>query len=87
MTRAEEFIDTLHAIAAANGHTATVDQVFERFLAELRQAVGSDQQRIRRNVEDLQNALAAEATQPRTGAFADLRDHARALVASWLRTP
>ena len=85
MTKTEEFINTLHVIAAANGHTATVDEVFERFLRELQESLGPDHSRIRKCVEDLQNALAAEAVPPRTGLFADLRDHARGLVADWLQ--
>jgi len=85
MTGTEEFISTLHVIAAAKGHTATVDAVFERFLRELQQSLGSDRQRIRATLEDLQRALTAEAQPTRSGPFAELQDHARHLVASWLR--
>ena len=85
MTKAEEFVNTLHVIAAASGNTAAVDAVFERFLLELRQQLGPDRQRMRRYVEDLQIALAAETTQPPSGRFAALRTHARGLVEAWLR--
>ena len=86
MTKAEEFVSTLHMIAAASGNTAAVDEVFQRFLLELKQQLGPDRQRIRRYVEDLQSALAAETVPPRAGRFADLRDHARGLVAIWLQS-
>jgi len=85
MTKADEFISTLHLIAAASSNTATVDGVFQRFLLELVQELGPDRQRIRRYVEDLQNTLSAETTPPPTGRFADLRNYARGLVAAWLR--
>src|SRR5262249_54910486 len=85
VTKAEEFVNTLHVIAAASGNTAAVDEVFQRFLLELKQQLGPDRQRIRRYVEDLQNTLAAETTPPPTPRFADLRNYARGLVAAWLR--
>lgn len=83
VTKAEKFVNTLHVIAAASGNTAAVDEVFQRFLLELKQQLGPE--RIRRHVEDLQNTLAAETTPPPTGRFADLRNHARGIVAAWLR--
>jgi len=85
VTKAEEFVNTLHVIAAASGNTAAVDQVFQRFLLELKQQLGADPQRIRRFVEDLQIALAAETTPPPGARFAALRNHARVLVEAWLR--
>ena len=85
VTQAEEFVNTLHVIAAASGNTAAVDEVFRRFLLELTQQLGPDRQRIRRYVEDLQVALAAETTPPPSARFAALRNHARGLVEAWLR--
>src|SRR5262245_41725335 len=85
MTKTEEFISTLHLIAVASGNTAAVDEVFQRFLVELRQQFGPDRERVRRSVEDLQKALATETVPPPAGQFTALRDHARGLVAGWLR--
>lgn len=90
MTPTEEFVGALHTIAASNSpidrQKDAVREVLARFLREATEALGGDKQQIRSWVEgQLQLELMKQALPPRVARFADLRDHARALVADWLR--
>src|ERR1700741_1883667 len=89
MTQTEEFIGSLHLIAASEAsledQKAAVGKVFERILRDASATLGGDQQRIRAWVERLKMELTSQALQPRADRFADLRDHARDLIADWLR--
>jgi hypothetical protein len=89
MTQMEDFIGTLHVIAAGNDpldrQKEVVRDVLARFLRDSQQALGGDQERIRRWLESVRLELDKQALLLRTDRFADLRDHARELVADWLR--
>jgi len=89
MTQTEEFIGSLHLIAAGEGslevQKAAVGQVLERSLRDASAALGGDRQRVRAWVEGLKLELMKQALPARADRFADLRDHARVLVANWLR--
>ena len=63
-----------------------VREVLARFLREATETLGGDKQRIRGWVEgQLKAELMKQELRPRADRFADLRDHARVLVADWLR--
>jgi hypothetical protein len=86
----EEFIGALHLIAASESpidrQKDAVREVLARFLREATEALGGDKQRIRGWVEgQLKVELMKQALPPRADRFADLRDHARALITDWLR--
>ena len=89
MTQTEDFIGTLHVIAASNDpldrQKEAVREVLARMLREAQQTFGGDQKRIRRWVTTLDLELTRQALQPRADRFADLRDHAHVLVAHWPR--
>jgi hypothetical protein len=89
MSKTEEFIAPLHVIAAGDDpvdhQKDAVRKVLARFLREAREPVGSDQEPIRSWLEGVKLELDKQALQPRADRFADLRDHARTLVADWLR--
>ena len=77
-------------IAASDSHIDrqkdAVRQVFARFLRDATETLGGDKERIRSWVEGpLKFELMKQALPPRADRFADLRDHARALIADWLR--
>jgi len=89
MSKTEEFIASLHVIAAGDDpldrQKDAVRKVLARFLGEARETLGSDQEPIRSWLEGVKLELDKQALQPRADRFTDLRDHARALVADWLR--
>ena len=90
MTQTEEFIGALHLIAASDSpidrQKDAVREVLARFLRDATETLGGDKERIRSWIEGpLQLELMKQAVPPRTDRFADLRDHAKALVADWLR--
>ena len=63
-----------------------VREVLARSLREATETLGGDKERIRGWVEgQLKLELMKQALPPRADRFADLREHARALVADWLR--
>jgi hypothetical protein len=89
VTQTEEFIGALHMIAASDSpidrQKDAVREVLARSLREASEALGGDKQRIRGWVEgQLKVELMKQALPPRADRFADLRDHARMLVADWL---
>jgi hypothetical protein len=89
MTQVEDFIGTLHVIAASDApldrQKEAVREVLGRMLREAQQMLGGDQNRVRSWIVNLKLELTRHPLQPRTDRFADLLDHARALVAGWLR--
>jgi hypothetical protein len=90
MTQTEEFIGALHLIAASDSpidrQKDAVREVLARFLRDAIETLGGDKKRIRSWVEGpLKLELTKQALPPRADRFADLRDHARALVDDWLR--
>jgi hypothetical protein len=89
MTQTEDFIATLHVIGAGDDpldrQKEAVQKVLARFLRDAQQTLGSDQERIRSWLEGVKLELDKQALLPRADRFADLRDHARALIADWLR--
>ena len=62
-----------------------VRQVLARLLREANEIIGGDQKRVRSWLENVNLELTRQALAPRADRFADLRDHARELVADWLR--
>ena len=60
-------------------------EVLARFLRDAQQTLGGDQERIRRWLDGVKLELDKQALLPHADRFADLRDHARELVADWLR--
>ena len=90
MTQTEEFIGALHLIAASESlidrQKNAVRDVLARFLLEASETLAGDKERIRSWVEGpLKLELTKQALPPPADRFADLRDHAKALVADWLR--
>lgn len=89
MTQTEDFIATLHVIAASGDpldrQKEAVGEVLARFLREAQRAVGGDRDRIRSLITNLKLELTKQALQSRADRFADLRDQASAVVADWLR--
>jgi hypothetical protein len=87
--KTQEFLATLHVIAAGEGleinQKAAVEKVFVRLLDEAGQAVRGDPKKIRRWLIALQGELKSPHQVFRTGRFALLRDHAQELVADWLQ--
>jgi hypothetical protein len=89
MTQMEDFIGTLHVIAASGSpidrQKEAVQKVLARFLRDAQQTLGGDQERIRSWLKGVKLELDKQALLPRADRFADLRDHAGALIADWLR--
>ena len=89
MTQTEDFIGTLHVIAASNDpldrQEEAVREVLARMLREAQQILGGDQERVRSWITNLELGLTKHTLQPHADRFAVPRDHARALVADWLR--
>jgi len=89
MTLSEDFVGSLHLIAASaaplEGQKVAAGQVLERFLRDARVALGGDRLRVRAWVEGLERELMKQAQPTSADLIANLRDHARALVADWLR--
>jgi hypothetical protein len=89
MTQTEDFIGTLHVIAAGDDpldrQKEAAREVLARFLRDAQQTLGGDQERIRRWLDGVKLELDKQPLLPRADRFADLRDHARELVADWLR--
>ena len=88
MTQTEEFVGALHVIAASDSsidnQKDAVREILARFLREASETVGGDRGRIRSWLESVRLELTRQALEPRADRFADLRDHARALIADWL---
>jgi hypothetical protein len=90
VSKTEEFIASLHVIAAGDDpidrQKDAVRKVFARLLREASEILGGNKDQVRGWVEgQLKLELMKEALPPRADRFADLRDHARALVTDWLR--
>jgi hypothetical protein len=89
LTQAEDFIGTLHVIAASDApidrQKEAVRKVLGRMLGEAQQILGGDQERVRSWITNLNLELTRQTPQSRADRFAGLLDHARALVADWLR--
>jgi hypothetical protein len=89
MTQTEDFLGTLHVIAASDSpierQKDAVQEVLARFIRDAQQTLGGNQERIRSWLEGVKHELDKQALVPRTDRFADLRDHARALMADRLR--
>jgi hypothetical protein len=90
VTQTEEFIGALHLIAASGSpidrQKDAVRDVLARFLREASETLGGDKERIRSWIEGpLKLELMKQELPHRADRFADLRDHARALIADWLR--
>jgi hypothetical protein len=89
MTQTEDFLGPLHLIAASGSpidrQKDAVREVLARFLRDAQQTLDGNQERIRSWLEGIKLELDKQALLPRADRFADLRDHARALMADWLR--
>lgn len=87
MTKTEDFIATLHVIAASHDpldrQKAAVREVLARFLRDAQQSLGGE--RLRMWITSLEGELTRQALRPHADRFAVLRDHAHALVEDWLR--
>jgi hypothetical protein len=88
MTQTEDFVGALHLIAASESpmdrQKYAVEEVLARFIRDAQQTLGGNQEPIRIWLEGAKLELDQQAMLPRAGPFADLRDHARALIADWL---
>jgi hypothetical protein len=89
MTQAEDFVGALHLIAASESpmdrQKYAVQEVLARFIRDAQQTLGGIQEPVRIWLEGVELDLDNRATLPSAGPFADLRDHARSLIADWLR--
>jgi hypothetical protein len=89
MTQTEDFVGALHLIAASESpidrQKYAVQEVLARFIRDAQQTLGGNQEPIRIWLEGVKLELDKQAMLPRAGQVADLRDHARALIADWLR--
>ena len=89
MTQAEDFIGTLHVIAASDApidrQREAVREVLGRMLGDAQQVLGGNQERVRSWITNLNFELTNHTLQPRTDRFAGLLDYARALLGKWLR--
>ena len=89
MPGAQDFIATLHVLAAGDGAVEVVQQaervVFTRYVQEAETPVGS-QGAVEAHVVQLQDALAAAKLGASSPRFEALRGYAHELVIEWLRS-